>query len=96
MVNNLHYKILLTESIINTYARIRCQCGSIIKINCREGTLLFQLSDFYKPIRDSNYLMMKTKKKESKETNANVNDLLKEIMVEIKGKKNEDFTIYEH
>ena len=71
--------------------RIKCQCGSIIKIHYCQETFYFQLSAFYKHVRDSNCLLMKTKKNNLKEINNNVNNLSGEIIMEDE-EQNEGFT----
>ena len=62
LANKIDYTILLTQSTDDTCSRIKCRCGSVIKIIYRRETSSFQLSAFYKHIRESNCLMMKSKR----------------------------------
>lgn len=65
LVKDLDYTILSPDSSFDSHTRIKCSCGSTIKTNYREDTSSFQLSAFYKHIRDSRCIMMKMKKKKS-------------------------------
>jgi hypothetical protein len=62
LVNKIDYTILLTQSPEDTCSRIKCRCGSMLKIIHRHDTSSFHLSAFYKHVRESNCLMMKSKR----------------------------------
>ena len=75
LVNTIDYTILLAQSPDSTCNRIKCGCGSMIKIIYRRETSSFQLSAFYKHIRESNCLMMKSKRDVTKVVDAAVSSM---------------------
>ena len=74
LLNNVDYTIKFTQSAVDTHTQIKCNCGSIITLNYRPEKSSFQLSAFYKHVKHSHCLMMKTKKNDLKKINKNIVD----------------------
>ncbi|CAF1630862.1 unnamed protein product [Adineta ricciae] len=91
--NKDDYTIFLSVLDKNVDAYIKCKCNSSIKINHRSNTNSFQLSQFFKHLKNSCYLI--TKKKQqinsiSREMNNSLNGSSQDDILESEGLDDND------